>query len=62
MRFIGRDADLTTTTTPLKTTTPLAPRFRLEPSQKILLGLLAFEIAVFAVIGTNFFRWPMRSR
>ncbi len=54
MRFIGRDADLTTLTTPLKTTTPLAPWFRLEPSQKILLGLLALEIAVFAVIGTNF--------
>jgi rhamnose transport system substrate-binding protein len=30
------------------------PRFRLEPAQGILVGLLAFEIVVFSVIGTNF--------
>ena len=46
---------MTTLTTPLEIATPLAPWFRLEPAQTILLGLLALEIAVFAVIGTNFF-------
>jgi len=30
------------------------PRLRLEPAQGILVGLLAFEIVVFSVIGTNF--------
>ena len=30
------------------------PRFRLEPAQGILVGLLAIEIVVFSVIGTNF--------
>jgi ribose/xylose/arabinose/galactoside ABC-type transport system permease subunit/ABC-type sugar transport system substrate-binding protein len=33
----------------------VAARIRLEPSQAILLGMLALEIAVFTVIGTNFF-------
>ena len=32
-----------------------AARFQLEPAQAILIGLLVLEIAVFAVIGTNFF-------
>ena len=31
------------------------PTLRLEPAQVILVGLLALEIAVFGVIGTNFF-------
>ena len=33
---------------------PREPSFRLEPALAILVGLLALEIAVFAVIGTNF--------
>src|SRR5947208_7506852 len=33
---------------------PAAP-IRLEPSQAILLALIAVEVAVFAAIGTNFF-------
>ncbi len=43
-----------TTTVSLQTTATHAPWLRLEPAQTILLCLLAFEIAVFAVIGTNF--------
>jgi ribose/xylose/arabinose/galactoside ABC-type transport system permease subunit/ABC-type sugar transport system substrate-binding protein len=31
-----------------------APKIRLEPAQVILMGLLALEIAIFSVIGTNF--------
>jgi hypothetical protein len=42
------------TTQPLETTTAHTPWFGLEPSQTILLTLLALEIAVFAIIGTNF--------
>ena len=43
-----------TTIAALQTTATHAPWLRLEPAQTILLCLLAFEIAVFAVIGTNF--------
>ena len=39
---------------PAQAMTEPRPRF-LEPSQRILLALLAIEIAVFGVIGTNFF-------
>ena len=35
---------------------------RLEPSQAILLALLAAEVAVFAAIGTNFFTLGQRLR
>ena len=42
------------TTAPFETPAVIAPPFRLEPAQTILLCLLAFEIAVFALIGTNF--------
>jgi ribose/xylose/arabinose/galactoside ABC-type transport system permease subunit/ABC-type sugar transport system substrate-binding protein len=42
------------TTAPIETAATGAPEIRLAPGQAILLGLLAVEIAVFAVIGTNF--------
>src|ERR1700677_216032 len=54
MRSTGKGADMRTTTVALQTTATHAPWIRLEPAQTILLCLLAFEIAVFAVIGTNF--------
>src|SRR4051812_39902833 len=41
--------------TPAVTARDLGPRRRvLDPSQSILIGLLALEIAVFAVVGNNF--------
>ena len=43
------------TTAPIEIAAARVPAFRLEPAQAILVGLLALEIAVFAVIGTNFF-------
>ena len=42
------------TTVPTEIAFAREPSFRLEPAQAILVGLLAVEVAVFAVIGTNF--------
>ena len=43
------------TTAPTEIAAAGVPAFPLEPAQAILIGLLGLEIAVFAVIGTNFF-------
>jgi ribose/xylose/arabinose/galactoside ABC-type transport system permease subunit/ABC-type sugar transport system substrate-binding protein len=43
------------TNAPLETSVARNPAHRLDPAQAILIGLLALEIAIFAVIGTNFF-------
>jgi rhamnose transport system substrate-binding protein len=48
------DQDMAATAAVTESGADRAGRFRLEPTQAILLGLLGLEIAVFAVIGTNF--------
>jgi rhamnose transport system substrate-binding protein len=47
--------DMPATTAPIEIASARGPAFRIEPAQAILIGLLALEIAVFAVIGTHFF-------
>jgi ribose/xylose/arabinose/galactoside ABC-type transport system permease subunit/ABC-type sugar transport system substrate-binding protein len=47
--------DMSAATGPINIATARELSFWLEPVQAILMGLLALEIAVFAVIGTNFF-------
>jgi ribose/xylose/arabinose/galactoside ABC-type transport system permease subunit/ABC-type sugar transport system substrate-binding protein len=42
-------------TAPIEIASAHAPALRVEPAQTILVGLLALEIVVFGVIGTNFF-------
>jgi rhamnose transport system substrate-binding protein len=51
----GEQNDMPATTAPTEIAAAGVPAFRLEPAQAILVGLLGLEIAVFAVIGTNFF-------
>ena len=55
MRFPESRRTCRPTTAPTEIAAAGVPAFRLEPAQAILVGLLALEIVVFAVIGTNFF-------
>ena len=43
------------TTAPIEINSSRARWLHIEPGRRILIGLLALEIVVFAVIGTNFF-------
>jgi rhamnose transport system substrate-binding protein len=46
--------DMTAPFAPIAITGAPGPRIRLEPAQVILAGLLALEIVIFSLIGTNF--------
>ena len=54
MRFTGKDGDDEPARPPIESARDPAGWLRIEPAQAILAALLALEIAVFAVIGTNF--------
>jgi ribose/xylose/arabinose/galactoside ABC-type transport system permease subunit/ABC-type sugar transport system substrate-binding protein len=47
--------DMPATTAPIEIASARGRAFRVEPAQAILMALLVLEIAVFAMIGTNFF-------
>ncbi len=47
--------DMPATTAPIEIASAHGRALRVEPAQAILMGLLALEVAVFAVVGTNFF-------
>ena len=51
----AKEKEMPATTAPIEIATARAPRLHFEPAQAILMGLLALEIAVFAVISTHFF-------